>query len=92
MPRNPTPVAQRGSLFRRSQETPESPEDTAPAAVPVETEPERIKRSYFLPPETVRDLEDLQYREYRATGEKPQLSDLVREAIGLLVAERRRST
>ena len=47
----------------------------------VEPRSPRRKRTYHLSDETVLLLGDLQATEHRRTGEKPELSDLVDEAI-----------
>ena len=43
----------------------------------------RIKRTFHLPPEDVYTLSEIQAVEYRRTGRKPELSQLVSEAIVL---------
>ncbi len=48
----------------------------------------RIKRTFYLPPEDVLLLSELQLAEYRQTGKKPELSTLVSEAIRLLCEQR----
>jgi hypothetical protein len=46
--------------------------------------PRRIKRTFYLPPNDVYALDEIQAREHRRTGKKPELSELVSQAIRLL--------
>jgi hypothetical protein len=48
-----------------------------------------VKRTYYLPEDAVLALERLQLEDRLRTGKRPDLSDLVVEGIGLLVANRR---
>ncbi len=48
----------------------------------------RLKRTFHLPPEDVYTLDELQAAEHRCTGKKPELSQLVSEAIRLLSRSR----
>ena len=41
----------------------------------------RLRRTYHLPPAVVLHLQEVQTARMRITGEKPELSDLVAEAI-----------
>ena len=63
-----------GLFDRTDAEEPEGPQ-------PAEVKSPRRKRTYHLSDETVLLLGDLQATEHRRTGTKPELSDLVDEAI-----------
>ncbi len=75
-----SPVAERKGLFAR----------TGSEDAPVEEQVKipRQKRTYHIPSDVVLLLNELQISEYRKTGEKPELSDLVAEAIQRLASER----
>lgn len=102
-----SPLGSRPSIFQRTDTgVPELAEhtdgqtanhiDVSPSEhspVPVDPPlPKRIKRTFYLPPEDVYALEDLQTTEHRRTGAKPELSHLVSEAIQLLSAHRRQDS
>jgi hypothetical protein len=95
------PLDTRPSLFRRTdQGAPEleSKEDIQASEHPEIEESKqhdgknRTKRTYHLPDEVVLLLSELQLQEYRQTGRKPELSDLVADAIKQLAEERLSST
>ncbi len=50
----------------------------------------RSKRTYYLSRETVDILDRIQFEEKVRTGEKPELSDLVDEAIRMFAESRQR--
>ncbi len=64
-------------LFERTDE----PDPVKPAVV---EKPARVKRTFHLDRDAVLLLEELQVQRHRATGSKPELSQLVTEAIRLL--------
>lgn len=79
MNRKSSPVANRPSMFRKTEErVPELEKQTAKSKIV------RAKRTYHLPQEVVFLLNEIQLSEYRSSGAKPELSDLVAEAIKLL--------
>lgn len=49
----------------------------------------RAKRTYHLPTSAIVLLEELQLEEFKRTGKKPDLSDLVAESVRLLAESRR---
>ena len=51
----------------------------------------RTKRTYYLPTDTIVLLDEIQLDEFRKTGKKPDLSDLVKDAIKLLAEAKRAS-
>ncbi len=55
----------------------ETLEDENPAGL-------RAKRTYVLPLKTIKWLNRIQNTEFERTGRKPELSDLVAEAVALL--------
>lgn len=84
MPRKQSPVASRDNLFRKSsQNAPDVSEQSDTPKI------KREKRTYHLPEDVVLLLSELQLSEYRRTGRKPELSDLVSEAIQLLGESRK---
>jgi hypothetical protein len=48
----------------------------------------RAKRTYHLPTSAIVLLEELQLEEFKRTGKKPDLSDLVAESVRLLAESR----
>ncbi len=83
MSRKPSPVASRASIFRRTDDgVPELTEKQE------SEKPKRIKRTFPIDPELVLLLDELQLDEFRRTGRKPELSNLVCEGIRLLGASR----
>ncbi len=80
MPRRESPIAARKGIFSKTGGD-ESEVEELPT-VP------RKKRTYYIPDDVVLMLNEVQMSEYRKTGEKPELSDLVAEAIQKLAAER----
>lgn len=86
MARKQNPVASRKtnapspSLFSRSQD--EEPQEPQEPIVP------RSKRTYYLPEDVVIGLGELQSREHRRTKVKPDLSDLVAEALREYIDQR----
>lgn len=79
MSRKPSPVATRPNLFRRTDEgVPELAEKQE------SEKPKRIKRTFHIAPELVMLLDELQLDEFRRTGHKPELSNLVSEGIRML--------
>lgn len=87
MARKQNPVASRKtntpspSLFARSQEDDELDEPEEPV-IP------RSKRTYYLPEDVVIGLGELQSSEHRRTRVKPDLSDLVTDALRQYINER----
>jgi hypothetical protein len=84
------PVELRASLFRKTDdgapELLESPDvqmagssDGYPARHPGTSK--RIKRTFHLDPDVVLLLSEVQVAEQRRTGQKPELSELVSQAI-----------
>ena len=77
--------------FTSSQEEPRKPAKRAPRkkATPQEAEPElnRVKATFYLNPEQVVALEELRLKRFKDTGNKIDKSQLVREAIDLLVKQ-----
>lgn len=86
-----SPIASRPSYFRRTDEG--VPELSGhPAVEPVERREvptvRRVKRTWYVPHDVVIALDRLQLEEFERTGTKPELSNLVAEAITLLVTSR----
>ena len=79
MPRKESPIASRKNLFSKTGGDDPQPEEPA---VP------RSKRTYYLPEDVVILLGELQFTEHRRTGSKPELSDLVAEAIRQFATQR----
>lgn len=69
------PLAGRGSLFSRT--------GSGPGSLPAsgETKRERLKRTYYLPPDVVEALEDRREADRKRTGKRPEASDLVAAAL-----------
>lgn len=99
------PLADRPSIFRRTEDGAPELSDQQDAQTPkpsnIQTSkppdiqaseqlasPRRVKRTFYLPPEDVLLLDELQLAERRRTGRKPELSTLVSEAIRLLQEQR----
>jgi hypothetical protein len=79
MARKESPVASRPNLFRRTDDgVPEIKEERDREKI------KRIKRTFYLEPDLVLLLDEMQLAEHRQTGTKPELSNLVSEAIRLL--------
>lgn len=57
-----------------------------PTTPPTTAKPARLKRTYHLPRETIKLLENFQITERDRTDVKPELSDLVDTAIRRMVA------
>lgn len=86
MSRKQSPVASRPSIFKKTdQGVPELQKEVDP------TKPKRIKRTFHIEPELVLLLDELQLQEFRATGQKPELSALVSEGIRLLGQSRQQN-
>ena len=69
-----SPVADRAAGLFQKTEDPEVP-------IHQQTASNRVKRTYYLPTDTLQLLKEIQLRRYRKTGEEPELSDLVAEGI-----------
>ena len=80
MTRKKSPIADRKTIFTKTggEDEPAVEEPTLP----------RQKRTYHIPSDVVLLLNEIQLSEYRKTGEKPELSDLVAEAIRQLASNR----
>ncbi len=46
--------------------------------------PQRIKATFYLPPEDIIAIDEMQTKRFREKGKKPEKSELVSEAIQLL--------
>lgn len=68
------------NLFQRS-------EDEGEETLPIPAV-KKIKKTYHLPNQTINRLAEVQFREQLATGHKPDLSELVAEAIEQFANER----
>jgi hypothetical protein len=91
MARNKASLANRmGSGYFQKTEREESSntatEESFQAAVP------RAKRTYHLPTSAILLLEELQLEEFRRTGKKPDLSDLVTRGVELLGESRQEAS
>lgn len=87
MARKESPVANRrigGGLFERTDTRELTADEEAPKV-------KRTKRTFHLEPEVVLLLDELQLEEHRRTGQKPELSNLVSQAIRLLGESRQQA-
>jgi hypothetical protein len=57
----------------------------------VEEKPKLAKVTLYIRPDQVTAVEDIQLNERKRTGKKPDKSDLIQEALDLLVAKYNRS-
>lgn len=71
-------VRDRPTLFQRT-----TPLD-AESAPPERDKSERLKRTFYLWPEDIEALDAMQAREFKRSRRKPELSDLISQAIQLL--------
>jgi hypothetical protein len=75
---------------RNDQEQPaiqvvEQPNSQTAKQLPIKpSKPQRIKATFYLQPEDVIAIDEMQTKRFRATGKKPEKSELVSEAIQLL--------
>lgn len=53
-----------------------------------EAEVNKAKRTYYLPTDSIVLLDEIQLNEFKKTGKKPDLSELVAESIHLLAQSR----
>jgi hypothetical protein len=87
------PVAQRASIFRRTDEgVPELSEQqngelSESPAVQTAEQPQRTKRTYYLPNDVILMLGEMQLQRHRETGKKPEVSEIVEEAIRRLAGQ-----
>ena len=91
-----SPIKDRPSYFRKTDQAvpelvgqqnsqhPEHP-DSPDAEHP---KPKRIKRTFYLQPDTVKILETVQRDEWVPGADKPELSNLVDEAIRMFAESR----
>ncbi len=86
MARKLSPVASRPSIFKKTDQGVPELEKEADAS-----KPKRIKRTFHIEPELVILLDEIQLQEFRATGQKPELSALVSEGIRLLGQSRQQN-
>lgn len=85
MTRTKSPLATREGLFQRTDEGVPELQSTKKRQ-PKHEDPSLVKRTYYLPKTLLLRLTEVQVERYRATGEKPELSDLVTEALASFVA------
>jgi len=74
----------RASIFRRTdREIPELKESAEPVISPARqaSKQERIKATFYLNPEDVLAIDQMQSDEFRRTGKKPERSHIVSQAI-----------
>ena len=84
MPRKESPVAARKNMFSRTdKEVPQYGDDESKPE-----KPKRVKRTFHIDADLVLLLDEMQLQEHRNTGRKPELSNLVGEAIRLLATSR----
>jgi hypothetical protein len=84
-----SPVASRSGIFSRTDEgvpelVPEPVQDKKPPKI---KDPAFSKRTYYLPKDLLRRLDAEQWNRYQAEGQKPELSDLVAEALDRFLSE-----
>ena len=80
MPKKPSPAAERmANPLYQTTETPRRQDSR-------ESKP--VKKTIYLRPEVDLMLTELQLKQHRETGERPDRSDLVAEAIELLYEQR----
>jgi len=90
MTRTKSPLASREGLFQRTDEViPELQPQPKEKRQPKHDNPSLVKRTYYLPKDLLLRLTEVQVERYRACGEKPELSDLVAEALAGFVAQRK---
>lgn len=89
MSRKPSAVSTRPGLFRKTDEgVPDFTDTDAIGETEKNPKLKRLKRTYQVAPETIILLDALQLDEHTRTGHKPELSNLVNEAILKLGKER----
>lgn len=85
----------KASVENRLNDSPWSrtePREEDPEVPILETSEEsRAKRTYYLPTPTIMLLDEIQLGEFKRTGKKPDLSELVKDAIQLLAEAKRAS-
>ncbi len=83
-----SPLAGRSGLFSRTDEAvPELVEQQSANKKPAKiNDPAFSKRTYYLPKDLLRRLDEEQWKRYQAEGQKPELSDLVAEALTIYLS------
>ena len=74
----------RASIFRKTdREIPELNQSAEQVSRPARqiSKPDRIKASFYLNPEDVLAIDEMQSDEFRRTGKKPERSHIVSQAI-----------
>jgi hypothetical protein len=85
--RSKNPLASREGLFQRTNEgVPELQPEPKEKKQAKTADPTLVKRTYYVPKDLLVRLTEVQVQRYRATGEKPELSDLVAEALANFVS------
>ena len=68
-----------------------STEEVAGSKVKQEVGVGKAKRTYYLPTDSIMLLDEIQLNEFKRTGKKPDLSELIAESIHLLAESKRAS-
>ncbi|MBE0480103.1 MAG: hypothetical protein IBX68_03905 [Dehalococcoidia bacterium] len=82
-------LGMRGSIFRKTDrvipelgQPVEAVQQIEPAAAePKPAKPQRIKATFYLNPEDILAIDEVQSNEFRRTGKKPERSQIVSQAI-----------
>ena len=80
-------LSTRGSIFRKTDRViPEIEKSAEEVKRPEQrtSKPNRIKATFYLNPEDVLAIDEMQSNEFRQTGKKPERSELVSRAIQAL--------
>lgn len=76
----------RASIFRKTDRSIPELEQPAEQAQPAQehpSKPPRIKATFYLNPEDILAIDEMQSNEFRRTGKKPERSHIVSQAIQL---------
>ncbi len=87
MPRKASPVAERPSIFRRTDDGVPEMSEHLDRQTSSRLRPKRTKRTFYLPDDVILSLGEIQLARHRQSGSKPELSEIVEEAIRNLVQQ-----